>query len=38
MKKLSFLALIFTAVTASNLQAQSFTDIFDTIFVNISRT
>ena len=38
MKKFSFLVLIFTAVTVSNVQAQSFTDIFDTIFVNVSRT
>ena len=38
MKKFSFLAMFFTAVSVSNVQAQSFTDIFDTIFVNISRT
>jgi len=37
MKKLSFLVLIFIALSVSNVQAQSFTDIFDTIFVNVSR-
>jgi hypothetical protein len=38
MKKLLILTLFFTAVSVNNIQAQSFTDIFDTIFVNISRT
>jgi len=38
MRKFSFLAMFFTAVSVSNVKAQSFTDIFDTIFVNISRT
>jgi len=37
MKKFSFLVLIFTV--ASNSQAQQgFTELFDSVFVNISRT
>ena len=39
MKKLSFLVLFFTIISASNLQAQQgFTELFDSVFVNIGRS
>lgn len=39
MKKFLFLVLIFTAATTSNLQAQQgFTELFDNVFANISRS
>ena len=33
-----FSSMFFAIVSVGSIQAQSFTDIFDTIFVNISRT
>ena len=39
MRKFSFLAMFFSFVSVSNVQAQQgFTDLFDNVFVNVSRS